>query len=95
MAQVRTFYPEIIDIADWDEAGRQVLESRGVSPKIILPAEDVAKMRQARAKQQQEQQMAAMAMEAAKTMPALSNGPEPGSPIAQLNQQFQQGAGNA
>jgi len=95
MAQVHTFYPEIIDIADWDEAGRQVLESRGVSPKIILPAEDVAKMRQARAKQQQEQQMAAMAMEAAKTMPALSKGPEPGSPIDQLNQQFQQGAGNA
>lgn len=95
VSQVMTFYPPIVDIADWDEAGRQVLESRGVSPKIILPPEEVAKMRQARAQEQQQQKTAAMALEAAKTMPALNKGPEPGSPMDQLNQGFQQGAGNA
>ena len=95
VAQLTNIYPEIRDIVDWDTAGRQFMEAKAVSPKIILPPEQVAQIRQARAQQQQAQEMAAMAAEAAKAMPALSKGPEAGSPMDQLNQGFQQGAGNA
>ena len=95
MGQIAKFYPPVLDVADWDEAARHIMENYNVPAKIILPADKVAKLRQMRAKQQQAQQMAEMVLKGAQTIPALSKGPEPGSPMDQLSQQFQQGAGNA
>ena len=92
VAQVRG--PEALDVLDWDGASRIVLENHSVPVNLIIDPKVVEQARAARAKAAQEQQMAAMAMEAAKAMPALSKGPEPGSPMDQLGQTLNQGAGN-
>lgn len=95
LAQVaQTRGPEALDILDWDGAERTVLENYGVPQKLLIDPKEVESVRAARAKQAQEQKMLAMSMEAAKAMPALSKGPEPGSPMDQLGQALNQGAGN-
>jgi hypothetical protein len=95
LGQVAAANPEILDILDWDEAGRLVLENYGVPIKLIRDQDMVGQLRQMRAQAQQQQQAAAMALEGAKTLPALSKGPEAGSVMDQLSQALQQGAGNA
>jgi hypothetical protein len=86
--------PDALDILDWDGSSRTVLENYGVPHKLIIDPRVVEQTRAARAQAAQDQQMAAQAMEAAKAMPALSKGPEPGSPMDQLGQALNQGAGN-
>jgi hypothetical protein len=92
VAQVRGL--EALDVLDWDGAERVVLENYGVPQKLIIDPKIVEQTRAARAEQVKAQKMEAMAMEAAKAMPALSKGPEPGSPMDQLGQALNQGAGN-
>lgn len=93
LGQVAAANPEILDILDWDEAGRMVLENYGVPARLLRDPDMVDQMRQARAKAQQQEQMAAMMMQGAQQIPALSKGPEEGSVMEQLNQALQQGAG--
>jgi len=90
---VAQIYPPILDIYDFDEMGREFAEIKGLSMKLVKDAKQVEAIRQARAEQARQQQMAAAALEAAKAMPALNQGPEPGSPMAQINQGMQRGAG--
>lgn len=94
LSQAAAVYPELPDLLDADEAGRIVLENQGVPARIIRDDKALQEIRADRAKAQQEQAQMQMLMEAAKTMPALSKGPEPGSPAEQVNQQLQEGAGN-
>jgi Bacteriophage head to tail connecting protein. len=87
--------PEALDVLDWDGAQRIVLENYGVPQRLIVDPKQVSQVRQARAQAAQEEKMAAMALETAKTMPALSKGAEPGSPLDQLDRALNEGAGNA
>lgn len=93
LAQAASARPEVLDILDWDGAGRLVLENYGVPAKLIVDQEVINQERGRRAQQQQAAQAAAMALEAAKTMPALSQGPQAGSPLDQMQQSLQEGAG--
>lgn len=95
LAQASAVKQDLPDVLDWEGAARLVLQNQGVPQRLIRPQDDVDLMRQERAQQIQEQQMAAMAMEASKTMPALNQGPEPGSVIDELNQAMREGSGNA
>jgi hypothetical protein len=95
LGQAAQAKPDIMDILDWDGSGRTVLENYGVPTKLIIDPKVVEQIRAARAQQAKKQQVAAMALEATKTMPALSKGPEPGSPMDEIGQALQQGAGNA
>jgi hypothetical protein len=87
--------PSVLDVIDLDEAIRHVAENAGMPQKMIRSVEDVAAIRQAKAEQAQQLQQQQMLLEGAKTLPALSKGPEPGSPMDALAQMMQQGAGNA
>jgi len=93
--QIAAVNPDIVDIIDWDESVRRVAENSGMPQTLLRSPEDVAGIRQMRQKKQQAMEMAQMMQEAGKTVPALSKGPEPGSPMEQINQALQQGAGNA
>jgi len=95
IGQAMAIKKDVADIWDWDESVRVMAENNSAPAKLIIGDEQLAAIREARDKQMQEEKLAAMAAEAAKAMPALSKGPEPGSPMDQLTQGFQQGAGNA
>ncbi len=95
VGQIAAVTPDILDVMDWDESVRRVGENSGMPQTLIRSPEDVAGIRQMRQKKQQAMEMAQMMQEAGKTVPALSKGPEPGSPMEQINQALQQGAGNA
>jgi hypothetical protein len=82
--------PDILDLFDWDEFGRQYANSMGLPPQIVLPSEEVAKIREARAKQQQAQVEAEQAALSAGAARDLSQSdPEK---LAQLAQQWSPGA---
>ena len=87
--------PEIVDILDWDGITRDVLENGGVPARRILSSEEVAKIRQAKAEAAAKEKQEQMLLQAAKTVPALSKEPGPGSPMDAINQGLRQGAGNA
>ena len=85
--------PEIVDILDWDNATRMVLESGGVPSKFILSADEVKPIRDARAKQKAEEKQQQQMMEMAGKIPALSKEAGKGSVMDGLNQALRQGAG--
>lgn len=64
--------PEILDKVDFDQSVDDYGEMLGVNPKLIVPDDKVAAMRQARAKAQQQQEQAMQAEQAAKSAQALS-----------------------
>lgn len=72
--------PEVLDNFNWDYIATESADAAGMPQAGMFDPKDVAKMREARAKQQQEMQQIQMQMEQAKLNPALSKGPEPNSP---------------
>lgn len=76
--------PQVADNVDLDGSTRHFADLSGFPAKLVRSVEQVQGIREERAKAQQAQQEAQMAMEAVKTAPALSKGPEPGSPMEQL-----------
>lgn len=55
------FKPENADIADWDRLNREYAQNAGGAPDIILPQQQVDKIRAARAKMMAEQRQAQLA----------------------------------
>lgn len=70
---------EIWDKFDADEAVDQYSDMMGVPPKVVVPDEEVAQIRQQRAKQQQIAQASALAAQSAKTGKDLSQTDTQGS----------------
>ena len=64
--------PDILDKLDPDQTIDEYAQALGVSPKIIVSDDDVAKMRQAREQQQQMANATAMAGQAAQGAKTLS-----------------------
>lgn len=95
LGQASKVEPTVRDNLKWDDASQMVGENLGVPIKLLPSPEEIDQVRQGRAQAQQEQAMMAAAAEAAKAMPALAKGPEPGSPMEQMQIALQQGAGNA
>lgn len=95
LGQVAQFFPEILDLIDPDETGRDILTSNMMPAKNIRSSEAVAKVRADRQKAQQLQAQLAMASEAAKAVPGLSKEVDPSSPLAALEQAAAQRGGNA
>jgi len=60
-AELSKLDPKVADKWNGDEALDSIADMHGINPKIIRGQEEVAKLREVRAKQQQMQQMAAMA----------------------------------
>ena len=59
--------PDVFDNLDSDAAFRDLTRSDGMPADYLLPEDQVLSVREARAKAQQQQEMAMMALEAAKT----------------------------
>jgi hypothetical protein len=77
LAQVR---PEVLDNLDVDECMRMVSDALQLPPRLLLPPEEVAKLRETRAKQAAEQKMldaapglGAAAKNFGQAMPMLQN----------------------
>lgn len=71
VGQLAGLKPEVLDKVDFDQVVDDYSEMYGVNPKIIVPDDRVAAMREQRAQQMAQQQAAAaapMAVDAAKTM---------------------------
>jgi hypothetical protein len=81
VGSVAQISPEVVDNVDFDSLVQEIAEANSVSPKIIRPKEMVETIRAQRAQQQQAMAQAQMAMEAAKTVPALNKKVEEGSPL--------------
>lgn len=64
--------PEVLDKLDADEAVDQYADMLGIPAKIIVPEDEVAKLREARAQQQQQQQALAQAAGLAENAKTLS-----------------------
>jgi hypothetical protein len=61
VSQFMSVRPEVGDIIDWDGSTREYLDAGGFPGKLVLPPEKVQALREQRAQQQQEQNMAAAA----------------------------------
>lgn len=72
IGQLAQFKPESLDKLDVDQAIDAFAEMSGVSPTVIVPAEQVQGIREERAKQAQQQQAMAMGMAAAQGAKTLS-----------------------
>jgi hypothetical protein len=83
---VMQFKPEVADNWDWDKVARIVSEVNSVPAIVAVPPEQVAAIREARAKQQQLAQAAAMAQETAKNLPGLGKEVAQGSPLDAIMQ---------
>jgi len=75
LAQVK---PEVLDNIDADAWAHVYSDALGIDPSLILPDEEVAKIRAQRAQQQAAAQQAAMAEQQANTAQTLSNTPTGG-----------------
>lgn len=64
--------PDVLDKVDWDQTIDEYGDALGVPVKTIRPDEDVAKMRQVRAQQEQMAQAMAVAQQGADTAKSLS-----------------------
>jgi hypothetical protein len=73
-----------IDLYDWDYISRQTSKANGMPEAAFLPVKTVQQIRKARAEQQAALQQAQLEIEQAKTNPALSKAPEPGSPAERM-----------
>lgn len=72
IGQLAQAKPEALDKLDVDQAIDAFAEMSGVSPTVIVPQDQVDKIRQDRAQQQQQQQAMAMGMAAAQGAKTLS-----------------------
>jgi hypothetical protein len=72
LENIATAKPEILDNVDFDKVASGAADALGVDPQMLLPAQQVAKIRQQRAKQQQAAQQQAQAMAQAQTAKTLS-----------------------
>lgn len=61
VSQMAAVRPEILDVIDWDETGKEFLEASGFPGKLILDPDRLAAVRQASQAQAQAAQMAAAA----------------------------------
>ena len=66
-------HPAVLDKIDFDEAVDEYADMLGVPPKIVLPSDQVAALRQARVRQATQQQAIATNMALAKGAQTLSN----------------------
>lgn len=76
--------PEILDILDWDEGGREMAATAAVSTKVIKSRETVEEIRRVRAEQEQAQLQLQVAEAAGKGYKDTSGAPEEGSPAAEV-----------
>jgi hypothetical protein len=81
LAPIAQIKPEVLDRINWDELSEEVLETIGLNQKLILTDEQVAELREERARQLQQQQQQQMMLEMADRVPKLSKEVEPNSPI--------------
>jgi hypothetical protein len=79
--RVAQFKPDIVDILDEEEYARESADANSISQKIVRSKEAVETLRTKRQKEQQAILQAQMAVEAAKTVPALNKKVEEGSPL--------------
>jgi hypothetical protein len=70
---VAAFKPDILDKVDTDYWAEAYADMLGVDPKMIVPSENVALIRQQRAEQQAQAQQAAVAESQSKTVSNLAN----------------------
>jgi len=73
VGQIAGFDPQVLDKIDRDQMVDEYGEITSVPPRIIVPDEQVAAIRQARVEAAQAQQAAAMAADAARTVKDLSS----------------------
>ena len=78
--------PQVLDILNHDENFRRVLAQRGIPQKGVRGEGEVEDIRQARARQQAQQQQVQGLMELADKLPQLSKAPEAGSPAEAVAQ---------
>lgn len=78
MSQVK---PDVLDVVDTDQWARDLGESLGVKAGQIRSEDEIEAIRQARAEQAAQMQMAAMMQPAADSYGKLTKAPEPGSPL--------------
>jgi hypothetical protein len=81
IAPVAAMKPEVLDRINFDELAEEVLKQSAFPQHLIRSDEEVAEIQDARAKQQQAQQMLEMAGAAADAVPKLSKPVEEGSPL--------------
>lgn len=79
VGQMASIKPEVLDKVDADEAADVYFDMIGVQPSILVPDEEVKKLRDQRAKKQAQAENAAMAAEVA---PAAKAGAEAASVMA-------------
>jgi hypothetical protein len=84
VAGIAQINPQTLDLYDWDYISKQTSKTNGMPEEAFLDPKVVMQVRQARAEQQQAMQQLQMEEIAAKTNPALSKGPEPGSPAERM-----------
>ncbi|EJZ17387.1 portal protein, partial [Rhizobium sp. Pop5] len=79
LGQVSAVKPEVLDKVDADEAVDLYFDYLGVPPSVVVPDDEVAQLRDARA---QKQQMAENAEMAAKMAPAAKSGADAAAVLA-------------
>lgn len=91
IAGIMQLRPEIMDILDWDQVTRELLEAHGMPQKTIRRIEEVQQIREQRAQMMQQQKaletMGAMADMASKT----NKKTEEGSMLEQVQGQLEEG----
>jgi hypothetical protein len=83
-AGIAQINPQTLDLYDWDYISKQTSKTNGMPEEAFLDPKIVQQVRQTRAQQQQAMQQLQMEEIAAKTNPALSKAPEPGSPAERM-----------
>lgn len=84
-SQLQPLVPDIMDNFDTDEFAQGTAIRSGMPVKYMRPPDVRDQIRAERAKQQKEQQDAAMVLEAANQVPNLSKAPEKGSLMEAMN----------
>ena len=67
VSQMAAVRPQILDLIDWDETGRDFLEASGFPGKLLLDPEKLAELREQNAAQQQAMQVAQAAPDVSKS----------------------------
>ena len=85
LSQMAAVKPEVLDLIDWDETGKEYLEATGFPGKLLLDPEKVAAVREQKAQEQQAQQIMAGApqvSQAALNLAKAQQAMQPGAPSA-------------
>lgn len=67
ISQMASVHPEILDLVEWDETGREYLEASGFPGKLLLEPAKLAELREQKQQQQQAAQAAATAPDVSKS----------------------------